>query len=80
MWTQVRLNGGEAYRYGFGWAVDSVDGHRQVGHGGSLPGFRAAMARFPDDSLTVIVLTNGDGARPDQMAEGVAKIYFGRKR
>ena len=80
MWTPVRLTSGEPYGYGFGWAVDSVDGHRQVGHGGSLPGFRAAMARFPDDSLTVIVLTNGDAARPDQMAESVAKIYFARTR
>jgi CubicO group peptidase (beta-lactamase class C family) len=80
MWAQVRLNTGEPYRYGFGWSVDSVDGHRQVSHGGSLPGFRAAMARFPDDSLTIIVLTNADGARPDQMAANVAKIYFARKR
>ena len=62
--------------YGFGWQLDSLDGHRRVFHGGSLPGFRAQMMRFPDDSLTVIVLTNGDGARPEQVARDVARMYL----
>ena len=76
MWQPVRLTGGESFGYGFGWQLDSVDGHWRVHHGGSLPGFRAEMARFPHDSLTVIVLTNADGARPDQIARDVARIYL----
>jgi CubicO group peptidase (beta-lactamase class C family) len=76
MWTPMRLTGGAVSEYGFGWALESLDGHRQVEHGGSLPGFRAQMSRFPNDSLTVIVLTNSDGARPDQLADGIARIYF----
>lgn len=76
MWTAVRLAGGGTSAYGFGWQLGSLDGHRQVYHGGSLPGFRAQMMRLPDDSLTVIVLTNGDGARPDQIAVGIARLYL----
>jgi D-alanyl-D-alanine carboxypeptidase len=76
MWTPVRLTGGTSSGYGFGWTLDSLDGHWRVRHGGSLPGFRAEMARFPNDSLTVIVLTNADGARPDQIARGVARVYL----
>ena len=76
MWTPVRLNDTSTHGYGFGWALDSLDGHRAVSHGGSLPGFRAEMARFPDDSLTVIVLTNADGARPAAIAAGIARAYF----
>jgi len=76
MWTPVRLTGGGSFGYGFGWTLDSLDGHRRVRHGGSLPGFRAEMARFPGDSLTVIVLTNADGARPDEIARDVARIYL----
>jgi hypothetical protein len=34
------------------------------------------MARFPDDGLTVIVLTNADGAVPAEIAAGVARRYF----
>lgn len=76
MWMPVRLTGGGWSGYGFGWTLDSVDGHWRVHHGGSLPGFRAEMSRFPNDSLTVIVLTNGDGARPELIARGVARYYL----
>jgi hypothetical protein len=34
------------------------------------------MARFPDDGLTVIVLTNADGGQPEQIANVVAGMYF----
>jgi CubicO group peptidase (beta-lactamase class C family) len=76
MWTPVRLTGGAWSNYGFGWQLDSLDGHWSVHHGGSLPGFRAEMARFPNDSLTVIVLANADGANPNQIARSVARIYL----
>jgi D-alanyl-D-alanine carboxypeptidase len=76
MWTPVRLTGGGTYAYGFGWTLDSLEGHRRVHHGGSLPGFRAELARFPDDSLTVIVLANADGARPDAIARRVALVFL----
>lgn len=76
MWTPVRLSDGTSRPYGFGWELDSLDGHRGTSHGGSLPGFRAEMARFPDDSLTVIVLANGDGTSPAIIAAGIARAYF----
>ena len=80
MWTPVRLPDGSSTGYGFGWELDSLDGHWQVHHGGSLPGFRAEMSRYPNDSLTVIVLTNADGAQPSQIARGVAGLYLSTAR
>lgn len=74
----VRLEGGGTSGYGFGWFLDSLDGRWRVRHGGTLPGFRAQMTRFPNDSLTVIVLTNADGAQPDAMAREVARLYLSR--
>jgi CubicO group peptidase (beta-lactamase class C family) len=79
MWTPMRLNDGNPTQYGFGWQLDALDGHRGIHHGGSLPGFRAQMSRFPDDDLTVIVLTNGDSAQPATIASGVARQYLSRK-
>ena len=78
MWTPARLTGGGTSGYGFGWFVDTLDGHWRVYHDGSLPGFRAGMARFPNDSLTVIVLTNADAARPGVMAADIARVYLSR--
>jgi CubicO group peptidase (beta-lactamase class C family) len=79
MWTPMRLTGGATSNYGFGWILDSLDGHWRVSHDGSLPGFRAGLARFPNDSLTVIVLTNADGARPGVMARDIARLYLSSK-
>lgn len=76
MWTPVRLSDGTTHGYGFGWALDTLEGRRVVTHGGSLPGFRAGMTRILEDSLTVIVLTNADGAEPDTFAEGVMRAYL----
>jgi len=53
-------------------AARCLERYRRVSHGGALPGFRANISRFPNDSLTVIVLTNGDGAVPRAIAKNVA--------
>lgn len=76
MWAPVKLNSGTTHPYGFGWELSSVAGHKLVHHGGSLPGFRAQIARFVDDKLTVVVLTNGDNANPNSIALGIAALYI----
>jgi D-alanyl-D-alanine carboxypeptidase len=76
MWTPVRLSDGTTFGYGFGWRIDSLAGHRRTHHGGTLPGFSAGIVRYPDDSLTVIVLTNGNGVNADNLAFEVGGIYL----
>ena len=76
MWTPVTLNNGASHPYGFGWELAPVGGHRRVSHGGSLPGFRAALARFLDDQLTVVILANSDSANSSSLAVGVAALYL----
>jgi len=62
--------------YGFGWRIDRYDGHRRYHHSGSTSGFRNFVQRFPDERLTVIVLTNR--AEPDvqPLAERVADLFL----
>jgi CubicO group peptidase (beta-lactamase class C family) len=50
--------------YGFGTRLGNVGGHRLVGHTGSGGGFLNALVRYPDDDLTIVILTNTDGASP----------------
>jgi CubicO group peptidase (beta-lactamase class C family) len=76
MWTGVKLNSGKLHPYGFGWDLDNINGHKIVRHGGSLPGFRAMLARFVDDKITIVVLTNGDNANPAGIAMQVAAQYI----
>ena len=76
MWSEVKLNSGKTYPYGFGWDLDTVGGHKLKHHGGSLPGFRAELARFIDDHVTVIVLANSNNADPETIALEVAEFYI----
>ncbi len=76
MWTPVKLNGGSTFPYGFGWDLEDYRKHKLISHGGGIPGFTSYIARFVDDKLTVIVLTNTDSADPDSMAHAIAGIYL----
>jgi CubicO group peptidase (beta-lactamase class C family) len=56
MWTPIKLNSGAPRPYGFGWEVyRQQHGHRVISHAGSSG---TEYTRFPDDGLTVVVLTN----------------------
>jgi CubicO group peptidase (beta-lactamase class C family) len=76
MWTPAKLNGAKPTKYGFGWFIDSVQGHVNIGHGGSTSGFSATIQRFPDDKLAIIILTNTDEAVATPLAKKVAEFYL----
>jgi CubicO group peptidase (beta-lactamase class C family) len=81
MWTPVKLKNGTSIvaqggGYGFGWSIRIVKQHRLVGHGGSRPGFSTFFARFVDDRLTVILLSNRDAARLPPLVEKIAAHYI----
>ena len=62
--------------YGFGFRIDEYRGHKRIHHSGSTSGFRNFMQQFPDERLTVIVLTNR--AEPDvaPLAEQIADLFL----
>ena len=75
MWTPVKLNDGTTHPYGFGWALGEVRGHRVIEHGGSWQGFKAYIARYVDDKMTVILFANQSRANQMKLAHGVAAIF-----
>ena len=81
MWTPVKLNDGREYPYGFGWEVDyfpngvGATGVPMIRHEGSIPGFRAVYWRLPNHGLTVIVLSNLEGAALDKLTAGIVVRY-----
>src|SRR5258707_12620959 len=76
MWTPAKLNDGKLTKYGFGWFVDSIDGHKNIGHSGSTSGFSASIQRFPKDKLAVILLTNTDEQIATALARHIATFYW----
>jgi hypothetical protein len=78
MWTVAKLRNGKpnSGHYGFGWFIESSNGHRLVEHEGEWQGFETQISRYVDDGLTVVVLTNLGSAQPQRIAHAVAKIYL----
>jgi CubicO group peptidase (beta-lactamase class C family) len=68
LWTPTTLPDGRPTRYGGGFAVSEVFGHRVVEHAGGIPGFLSHAVRLPDDRVYVAVLSNRMAEEPDPSA------------
>ena len=62
--------------YGFGWRIDEYKNHRRIHHTGGTRGFRTVIQRFPDDSFTIIILTNRNDPGVAQLAEQLTALYL----
>ena len=63
--------------YGYGWQVGERFGRRKLDHSGSYNGYSAYILRFPDERLTVIVLSNSDRASAGGTGVALAAIALG---
>jgi D-alanyl-D-alanine carboxypeptidase len=77
LYQPTKLADGKSQPYGFGWGVNEVYGHRKLGHGGGINGFSTMIARYPDDRLAVIVLSNTAGANVGSVESRIAKVMLG---
>jgi CubicO group peptidase (beta-lactamase class C family) len=76
LWAGSSADSGRALDYSYGWSVQTLLGHRRIGHGGRYrTGFRAAVDFFPDDDLGVVVLANCDGADTEAFSQLIARRY-----
>ncbi len=65
--------------YAFGLVVYTVSGHKVIEHGGGIEGFNTALAYYPDDRLTVVVLSNIKGPTPQDLTAKLAARARGEK-
>ncbi len=65
--------------YAFGLAVHTGNGHKVIEHNGGIEGFNTALAYYPDDKLTVVVLANLSGRAPESIAGNLAALAHGEK-
>ncbi len=66
-----------AMHYGLALTLGHEDAHRSRGQHGSLLGYAGSMYEFPDDSLTVVVLTNTEGQNAFAIARALARAVLG---
>ncbi len=79
-WTPAKLTSGKLTHYGFGWSVNSYEGHPVIEHGGGINGFSTYALRMPDERVFVAVLTNKDsgGPSPGRAALKIAGLAIGK--
>jgi CubicO group peptidase (beta-lactamase class C family) len=62
--------------YSYGWIVSDIDGRRRIGHNGGIPGINTVFTRFPNDKITLIILSNYDGGA-ELVSKNIISIVFG---
>lgn len=73
MWSPARLDDGTRHPYGFGWALWDLGGRPVQLHGG-ITG--TMLARFPRDTLVVVLLTNLGGGNTQEIALDIAEMMI----
>ncbi|WP_300754257.1 serine hydrolase [Janthinobacterium sp.] len=79
MWSPYVLNNGKTQGpndllngSALGWPVTVRSGHRAAG---PIGGMRSAFFVYPDDDLSVVVLTNLQGVNPELFIDDIAGFY-----
>ena len=62
--------------YGYGLVIDNHSGRQRVHHNGGISGFASSLIRYPNEALTIVVLSNLGTALPGRIAEDLAAIAF----
>lgn len=73
METQGVLNDGRTISYALGLFVGDWRGVRTVSHGGATSGYRAYLARYPDQEISAAVLCNASTASTGSLTSGVVR-------
>lgn len=75
--SYARMTNDYGNEYGYGVSVFSRFGKRVVGHDGRVSGYASDLARYLDEQLTVVVLSNVESVARDEIRVDVARAWFG---
>jgi CubicO group peptidase (beta-lactamase class C family) len=65
--------------YGCGLLIQTTNGHKVIQHGGSINGFNTFLAYYPEDKLTVVVLSNMNTPVVRPIAQQLGALAHGEK-
>jgi CubicO group peptidase (beta-lactamase class C family) len=75
-----RLNDGREIEYAGGLFMLTYEGLQEVSHGGATAGYRAFLARYPGQRLSVAVLCNLGNIDPEGLAHRTADLFLTGKK
>ncbi|HKX98539.1 MAG TPA: serine hydrolase [Steroidobacteraceae bacterium] len=74
--TSGVLDTGRETGYAYGLALARYKGLAEVRHSGTTGGYRAYLARFPEQRVSVALLCNAGNSMPRQALHAVADLYL----
>ncbi|WP_299311723.1 serine hydrolase [uncultured Aquimarina sp.] len=75
--TPAILKNGNTLPYALGQVVHSYKNRKVISHGGSDAGYKSQILRFPEEKLSIIVLTNNGSLNAEKKAYRIADLYLG---
>jgi D-alanyl-D-alanine carboxypeptidase len=79
MWAKTVLKNDSTTNYGFGFGSTPFQGKKRIGHyGGGGLGFASGLTHFPEEELTVVVLSNVNQVEGNigTLSNTIASYYF----
>lgn len=76
--TNYQLIDGKSTNYGYGWAIDKINGIPSIEHNGGTFGFRNNSIYLSKDDVFVVVLTNRTYSNPDYISTKMAAIAINK--
>jgi D-alanyl-D-alanine carboxypeptidase len=67
---------GPERRYGLGFGIGAFEGHHWYGHNGGAPGANTELAAFPDDQVSIVVLSDRDPPTGSMLFQKIRQFVF----
>ncbi|MDP3397821.1 MAG: serine hydrolase domain-containing protein, partial [Bacteroidales bacterium] len=75
--TPGLLSDGSSPGYAAGLMIGELNGYNEISHSGSTAGYRAWLAWYPDEKLSVAILSNYAAFNPTVAGRAVASVFLG---
>ena len=63
--------------YGYGWEIDTCCNKQRISHRGGIDGFATAIDRYPEEGVTIIVLSNFINSAIGKTRDDLNHIFWG---
>ena len=80
MRTKTKLNSGEAIRFAMGQNFTPYKGLTHIEHTGSHRAYLAYLGRFPEQNISIVLLSNNEGLKPNLFGKSyeVADLFLSK--
>lgn len=77
MTTRATLADGSRTEDGFGLKLHDFEGHARVMHEGGIHGFNSILEYYPEEKLSIAVLSNSESVPSSLLAREIARVALG---